>query len=779
MPEARLIVMRGKHVEKYILGAVLPYLLLALVILSSMLVTQQSARFAEIIGGARAPWDLLFDVLLSLLPNILVFTLPMAMLVGTATGFSRLGSDSELTAMRAAGIGTWRILVPVLGLGLVVSILTLYTGFELAPPAAQNLKEAGMRAALYRLESPVEPGSFNTELSGKVIYVRGGDDSQGIWENVFIYWQEPNKAMRLITSRSGRIDVSGERSELLLTDAVVTTFLSGGPETITRGAEVTTERSDQLRVRDDRLNSSRQDLLKKLQERQLEPDEMGWRQLIEQSRKSNDPKQRRIVEVALNKRLSLCLSPLIFAFFGVGIGLHMRRGGRALGVGISIGVMLVYYLVSLAGEQLGRTGQVSPVVGAWSAFGVALLAGFLLIINKWGNLNGHKFIVAFKPKGQTYVAKPKEGRRRIGSIGLLDKSIFKTLSQYFVSTFVVMIFVFFIFTIFEMLRFITWTASGLSLFLRYMLFLLPLVCVSVAPLATLIAVLITFALLVRRSEAIAWWASGQSAYRLVLPAIIFAMIVGATQWQFQEKILPAANRRQNALRSVIRSRGSMTATALTNRQRWLATPNSERLYSYVPAQEAGVLDSPVIYEFDSEGVHLSRIIVGENASWKTSMVMNVSNPKVIEFSDTDIKLKQPEQNLSLDGTDENYFLKPPLNKPAESAAAELRDYLRTLNGQEDDSLKATLSVALERKMSDPFAPLVMTFIGIPLALAFGRRGALAALFVAVFVGLLFWAATSGLQQLGVNGMLSAKLAAWGPPAIFTSIGIYLLTRSHT
>src|SRR5437868_9303913 len=180
----------SRLIERYVVAAILPYLLLSLCVLTAMLLAQQATRFAEILGSARTPFRLAAEVLFELLPNILLFTLPMAVLVGTATGFSRLGSDSELVAMKAAGVGHVRIIMPVLLLGLLTTLLTLYNGLVLAPEAAHQLYQSALRAALYKLESPVEPNTFNTDLPDKVIYVREGDVAQGHWGRVFIHWQE-------------------------------------------------------------------------------------------------------------------------------------------------------------------------------------------------------------------------------------------------------------------------------------------------------------------------------------------------------------------------------------------------------------------------------------------------------------------------------------------------------------------------------------------------------------------------------------------------------------
>src|ERR1051325_5381292 len=111
--------------ERYVLGAMLPYLLLALLLLTATLMGQQASRFGELLMGSGVPLPLIWEIMAALFPNVLSFTLPMAMLAGTMIGFSRMGSDSELVAMRAAGVGTQRLLWPVLLLGVLLSAATL------------------------------------------------------------------------------------------------------------------------------------------------------------------------------------------------------------------------------------------------------------------------------------------------------------------------------------------------------------------------------------------------------------------------------------------------------------------------------------------------------------------------------------------------------------------------------------------------------------------------------------------------------------------------------
>jgi lipopolysaccharide export system permease protein len=155
-----------KLIPRYIIGSVVPYVLLTLVLLTAVLFAQQGTRFAELALFANLSLALLGQVGAALLPSVLVFTLPMAVLAGIVIGFARMGTDSEVVAMRAAGVGTWTMLWPGLLLGLVLSVATTWLQLKEAPEAARDLRRAAVQGALARLDSPVDPRTFTTHLPG-------------------------------------------------------------------------------------------------------------------------------------------------------------------------------------------------------------------------------------------------------------------------------------------------------------------------------------------------------------------------------------------------------------------------------------------------------------------------------------------------------------------------------------------------------------------------------------------------------------------------------------
>ena len=100
---------------------------------------------------------------------------------------------------------------------------------------------------------------------------------------------------------------------------------------------------------------------------------------------------------------------------------------------------------------------------------------------------------------------------------LLDRSLLRSLFLSLLFAFVAMSAIFMMFTLLESWRAVAETGVAINVIGKYIFFVLPYMSVQMLPTSVLLAELTTYALMARRSEAIAWWASGQSVYRLVLP----------------------------------------------------------------------------------------------------------------------------------------------------------------------------------------------------------------------------------------------------------------------
>ncbi|MEK6283012.1 MAG: LptF/LptG family permease [Acidobacteriota bacterium] len=762
----------SKLIPRYVAQSALPYVLLSLVLLTAILFTQQFGRFAEVAIYADVPLALAGEIAAALLPGVLVLSLPAAVLAGVLIGYARMGSDSEVVAMRSAGVGTWSLLWPALLLGLFATVAATFLHLNEAPHAARDLRRALLQGALRKLESPVEPRTFNTEIPGYIIYVRDGDKSQGSWARVFISAQQPDGSTRVVTARSGRIDSSGDKAELVLSDAAAWKI----PAEQSTDRSYVVEHLEQLRIA---IDTGRGALLDRISKEHQKAEELDWNDLRLQAQ-SASIEERREAERTLHRKLALSVAPLVFAFFGGLSGLRIRRGGRGAGVLLALVVVVLYYLISLLGESMVRTNTLPAFVGQWIATAVIVLLSLLLSrfggVPKLGLLRrrSKKTQIVSSQDTARVVKQQTLGAGRSGFPSLLDTSLFQTLTASFILAFVSLVSIIAIFTLFELWRFIGKNNVATSVVVKYLVYLLPLVAVELFPATMLITVLITYALLARRSEAIAWWASGQSVYRLMIPGLLFAAAAAAGTWLVQEQLMPSANVRQEALRAQIRGVEARAITG-TGRQ-WLASSQSARLYSYEFDEQRGVLNEPTIYDLDPESGHLQRVTFGKLGVWTAPDQLVINDAETVGLQEMSVDRKAVKE-LQLTGVDSPQVFRPTVDKPSQLGVAALSSYLQAAKLRGVDV--SALAVALQRKYVNPLSVVVMAFIGMPLALSFGRRGAIVALCTAVAVSVLYWGIGGSFQQLGGHGLLPPEVAAWSPPVIFAAAGIYFLSRVRT
>jgi lipopolysaccharide export LptBFGC system permease protein LptF len=774
----------GLLISKYLVRAILPYFASAWLLLSVILFVQQASRYSDIFFNVNIPANLIWQLAFALLPNVIAFTCPMAILVGTIIGLAKMQGDSELVAIRASGVGNLQIALPIIILGILLSIFAFVVNLKGVPLAASLVRNVALQTAIKKLESPIEPGVFNTEVAGYTIYVKSGDIETGRWENIFIYGEDAaNSSVRLITSRAGRIDTSGETSELVLENASVTTL----PLSFGEGKYVA-ENLGQIRLA---IKTSRSELIKKLSSSDLAPEELGLQQLSDYAAEKGG-KERNEALILQQRRLLLSITPLIFCILGTVIVLRFNRGGRGFGIAVALIVLIGFYLLAFLGEQLARTGAIGVYTSALLPIGGSIAAIIWFALTRRLDVI-HTIADKLKSLFTSFRRSPQKIHKRDIFVdlttGLRDFDIIRNLVKNFLLALCFLTAIFVIFTAFELWKFAGTIDGGFLLLVKYLFFLLPFVYLQIAPSAAMIATLATYAIKSRQNEIVTWTSAGQSVYRLLLPCFLLAFLLGAVNWVIQENVLPGFNKKQDAIRNQIRNNGKPENVS---GKLWVA--NTQRIYSFKTLESDKDKNQPSIifasdneirecgsncvldvsaYEFADKVGELQSVYRSEAAKWSDGKLIFIGNVERNELIDGKI-VNSSQSNLELTEK-ENPFTQVRV-KPTHLDSGLLKDQIEMADS---DLEKRNLTVALQKKYSVVLLPLVIALFTAPFSLTLNRKGKVATIGFAVALWLLFTGVSSVFEQLGLNGLLSPSLAVWSPLFIFTFIGLYLLSKLRT
>ena len=770
-------------ISKYLWRIIVPYFLLAWLLLTTILFLQQGARFAEILLGVNVPWRYLLELSAALILTVAAFTSPMALLVGIVVAFGQLRGDSETAAMAAGGIGPGQLVKPCLLLGALISCAALWVNWQGVPLASQIVRRVTVETALLKLESPIEPGVFNTQFNNYVIYVRDGNNEAGIWERVFIYLPKGDQ-IQLITAASGRIDAAEDKSELVLNNAQVTTLPARGDG----GSSITNDQIGALRLT---LETGRRALRQKLTVVERVSDEMGFEELWTAARAKTGREQIELL-VLFNRRLALSIAPLILAMLGAAISLRLKRGGRGGAIVVALAAILVYYLLSLLGEQLARNQTIPLLAGCWAAnFLTVCVSSFWLFRatslskRRLGDLRVFQVSSFF---GRTAIERDGlinrrhsrvngeqsvwESRRETRLLGLLERDLWKNLLWYFALTCFALLLLFEIFTLLEVVRSFDAATMGYALLFKYLLLLCPFVLWQIAPTALMLAALTTYAIKARRSETVVWESAGQSLSTMLLPCLLFAIALGALNWQWQEKVLPITNPQQDSLRA--RLRGSTVAARDQENRVWLKINNDILTFTAKNESDNVEVKDFAVYHFDDEGRYLSELQRAEKAVWQNPSIELSGVKTEVDWQGSLVQMKRATGATTRLSVNENPFA----TMTSKTQYLSFDGLQKLRRAAESASEQRRLEVLTQIRLTTLLLPLVIILFTAPLALKLsGRRGQIGrSIGLTVIVWLLLTATINLFGRLGDEGVLPPLIAVWSPLVLFGSLGCYWLAK---
>src|SRR5437667_1719516 len=173
---------------RYILREITSHALIGAGVFTFVLFTRDLGRLLELVVRNSAPLPSVAEIFFFTVPVALTYTIPSGVLIGILIGLSRLAADSEITAMRASGLGVWTFLRILSIFVLMGWGIALFNSVYLAPRSQAALGRLQDRLKSSQASFEVQPRVFYEGFPRLVLYVQDVKSAQGaaIWKGVFI-----------------------------------------------------------------------------------------------------------------------------------------------------------------------------------------------------------------------------------------------------------------------------------------------------------------------------------------------------------------------------------------------------------------------------------------------------------------------------------------------------------------------------------------------------------------------------------------------------------------
>jgi lipopolysaccharide export system permease protein len=309
------------------------------------------------------PIEIAAKVLALTMPEFIGYSFPMSVLLATMMTFGRLSGDSEIIAMRSAGISVYRLIVPALVLSLMVTGLTFVLQ-ESIVPAAKLEAATTMERALkqgkpsFQKENIIypefaeekQPDGSKVRNLVRLFYARKFNGQE--MTDLIVIDRSQSEISKVVNAKSGKLDIGKKTWDL--SNATV--------YEIDPKSKTTTK----AQLESSSLNMGKTPLEIAALERQ--PDQMNVTESIsylEVLKAKGDWKAVNTFQIRIQQKLALPFVCLIFGIIGSAVGIRPQRGGKATSFGVSLLMIFGYYILITVMGALGEVGYLSPFLAGW------------------------------------------------------------------------------------------------------------------------------------------------------------------------------------------------------------------------------------------------------------------------------------------------------------------------------------------------------------------------------------------------------------------------------
>lgn len=340
----------------YILKETLPIFFIGLLTFTVILLMDKILKLIELIVNRGVSFSKISMLLLFISPSFLIFTIPMAVLLGTLLSFGRLSGDSEITAFKASGVSLYQLFIPISILSVIAYLFTSFLVFYGLPWGNRGFMATIYLIAQSKADIEIKERVFNDVFDGLVVYVDKVPIQGKRMEGVLIYDERDKEKVNTIFAKEGFLNSDPKSHEVVLR------LLNGDIhrfETKTKAYQKMKFETYDLKLE---LGKTFAAMGKKLKEHEMSIDEI--KEKIEKMKMKGEDTTGQ--EVELHKRYAIPFACIVFGLIGVPLGIQPRRSARSYGFILGIFILMTYYMSLTASEILAMKKTIPTFLAGWT-----------------------------------------------------------------------------------------------------------------------------------------------------------------------------------------------------------------------------------------------------------------------------------------------------------------------------------------------------------------------------------------------------------------------------
>ncbi len=768
--------------DRYVVKELGPPFAIGVSVFTFFLVIDRIYQLTDLVITKSVPFALVLPLLIYMLPAFLALTLPMALLVAVLLVCGRLASDLEVAALKASGVSPLRLFRPFLAVGMVVTLLIAWLTLVVGPWSSGAFQRQLFRILQSRATTGIKERTFSASFNQFVIYVDEVSPSQVRLKGLLVSDERNPEQFRIVVAREGRLlsDEVTRRITLRFLDGSISESDVGD---LRRFRQTYFSLYDMTLPVDSPISAAA---------REEKPEkQLPLRELIAEAERLRRAGQ--IVEpyyVEMHKRFALPVAALVFTLVGFPLGIRSHRGGRAVALALSFGIVVSYYIFYTSMEGFALRGRLPAGIAVWvpnaltAMVGVALLRASVVGVSAawldlfwrlWAKVEGRRSGRVVKPLEE-------RRRRRLGRLAgprestfIIDRYLIRQYLLFLgIGTMIAAVLIAVVDLLQTLDRFLR-VKPPLGTILEHFLYRMPGELYKGLPMIVLIATVFLFLSLTRQRELDALKAAGVSLYRASLPVLLVAGLISVFAAFFQETMLPEINARSDEVDRV-KIRGQLPRHLQRQTQIWYRSSDT-RFFRMALLDPAGKsMEGLTVVEIGKD-FRLKERLDAHAAQW---------TPEGWQLSDGVFRRVSSQNRVSSEPFDSRLMVMPEhiddfiqvQNAPDTMSFLELRAYVAKLR---DGGHRVTrYLVQLYSKLSFPLVHVIMALVAIPFALVSPRSGGRAmGIGVAIVIAVGYWIVHSVALAFAQADLLPAALAAWTANIVFAGIGTALFLSART